>query len=136
MDTHNTSISDGTNTVKTSGLDRSTDDAGATRNRAERRNASYGYRVGTARAQGPDPYTRFDGDPEPASNARQFPTRDREPGDKLKLSGLLGPNTGDDRVQTSAESKSADKSSRNVGKNTGENSDLHSQSERSSDESE
>lgn len=52
-----------------------------------------GYRMGTPRAQGPDPYARFDeaedgGD----SNVRHFPTPDRELGEELKLSGLLGPS--------------------------------------------
>jgi len=51
-----------------------------------------GYRVGAPRAQGPDPYGRFEGESEPASNVRHFPTPDRELGDDLKLSGLLGPS--------------------------------------------
>ncbi len=51
-----------------------------------------GYRVGSPRAKGPDPYGRFEGEIESPSNVRHFPTRDRELGDDLKLSGLLGPS--------------------------------------------
>lgn len=51
-----------------------------------------GYRMGAPRAQGPDPYERFDSAETPPSNVRHFPTRDRELGDDLKLSGLLGPS--------------------------------------------
>jgi ABC-type transporter Mla subunit MlaD len=51
-----------------------------------------GYRLGAPRAQGPDPYSRFEGSAAPPSNVRHFPTRDRELGDDLKLSGLLGPS--------------------------------------------
>ncbi len=54
-----------------------------------------GYRVGTPRAQGPDPYERFDRPEEadaPPSNVHPFPTRDQELSDDLKLSGLLGPS--------------------------------------------
>ena len=50
-----------------------------------------GYRMGTPRAQGPDPYARFDDtESETQSNLRHFPTPDRELGEDLKLSGLLG----------------------------------------------
>ena len=51
-----------------------------------------GYRMGAPRAQGPDPYERFDSADSSLSNVRHFPTRDRELGDDLKLSGLLGPS--------------------------------------------
>jgi methyl-accepting chemotaxis protein len=51
------------------------------------------YRMGTPRAQGPDPYARFDDAPT-ASNVRHLPTRERELGDELKLSELLGPSPG------------------------------------------
>jgi len=51
-----------------------------------------GFRVGAPRAQGPDPYERLASGAEPPSNVRHFPTRDRELGDELKLSGLLGPS--------------------------------------------
>ena len=51
-----------------------------------------GFRVGAPRAQGPDPYERLAGTSEPPSNVRHFPTRERELGDELKLSGLLGPS--------------------------------------------
>ena len=51
-----------------------------------------GFRVGAPRAQGPDPYERLATGVEPPSNVRHFPTRDRELGDELKLSGLLGPS--------------------------------------------
>lgn len=51
-----------------------------------------GFRVGAPRALGPDPYERLaKGDP-PSSNVRPFPLRERELGDDLKLSGLLGPS--------------------------------------------
>ena len=50
--------------------------------------------MGTARAQGPDPYARFvlwrRRGPCGKSNLRHFPTSDRELGEALKLSGLLG----------------------------------------------
>jgi hypothetical protein len=55
------------------------------------------FRVGAPRAQGPDPYRRFEGDTGPPSNVRHFPTRDRELGDDLKLSGLLGPSRDEPR---------------------------------------
>jgi hypothetical protein len=51
-----------------------------------------GFRVGAPRAQGPDPYERLASGFEPPSNVRHFPTRERELGDELKLSGLLGPS--------------------------------------------
>lgn len=51
-----------------------------------------GFRVGAPRAQGPDPYERLATASEPPSNVRHFPTRERELGDELKLSGLLGPS--------------------------------------------
>jgi len=54
--------------------------------------AGTGYRVGTPKAQGPDPYQRFDrSEEETPSNVRHFPTPERELGQDLKLSGLLGP---------------------------------------------
>lgn len=49
-----------------------------------------GYRVGAPRAEGPDPYARFDSAEETPSNVHPFPARERELGDELKLSGLLG----------------------------------------------
>jgi len=52
-----------------------------------------GFRVGAPRAQGPDPYERLASGFEPPSNVRHFPTRERELGDELKLSGLLGPSS-------------------------------------------
>ena len=56
-----------------------------------------GFRVGAPRAQGPDPYARFDeeGGEEP-SNLRHLPTADRELSQDLKLSGLLGRRSDDD----------------------------------------
>jgi len=51
-----------------------------------------GFRMGVPRAQGPDPYARFDNAAAPPSNVRHLPTPDRELGDNLKLSGLLGPS--------------------------------------------
>ena len=51
-----------------------------------------GFRVGAPRAQGPDPYQRFDAaKQESTSNLRHFPTSGRGLGEDLKLSGLLGP---------------------------------------------
>jgi len=76
---------------------------------------SSGYRVGSPRAQGPDPYSRFEGGQDPSSTAQSLPTHDREPGDDLNLSNLLGP--------------SAEKSS-------GKKSDKRKKSARSSDDSE
>jgi ABC-type transporter Mla subunit MlaD len=92
--------------------------------------AQSGYRVGAPRAQGPDPYSRFDGDAETPSNVRHFPTRDRELPDDLKLSSLLGPSSNDaetGQVQVSrsnakpkAKAKSTDKTTpKNPSKATG-----------------
>ena len=67
-----------------------------------------GYRVGTPRAKGPDPYARFDEEPTPPSNVRHFPTRDRELNDDLKLSGLLGPRDADDPDATLIDEDSAE----------------------------
>lgn len=53
-----------------------------------------GYRMGNPRAQGPDPYARFDESGDGASNIRHFPTPDRALDDNLKLSDLLGPAGG------------------------------------------
>ncbi len=65
-----------------------------------------GFRVGTPRAQGPDPFARFDQTEEQPSNVRHLPTPDRELGDDLKLSGLLGPSRpGHDHAGGSADSK-------------------------------
>jgi len=71
--------------------------------------ASSGYRVGAPRAKGPDPYGRFDEDHEPPSNVRHFPTRDRELGDELKLSGLLGPSSNDRSTSENTQSGASDK---------------------------
>ncbi len=52
-----------------------------------------GYRLGTPRVQGPDPYHRFDDSKDAnqaPSNLQHFPTPPRELGDDLKLSELLG----------------------------------------------
>jgi methyl-accepting chemotaxis protein len=137
--TESSNASDPGDSLEMPGLDRGVDDVNPTRDGAQRGNATAGQRVGTPRAQGPDPYSRFDGDPEPASNIRRFSTSDREPGDDLKLSGLLGPSTGDDRGPASARSKSSDGSKQDVGKTSGKNSDSsdkRSASTRASDESE
>jgi hypothetical protein len=53
-----------------------------------------GYQTGAPRAQGPDPYERFDSPDEGPSNVTASATQDRELGDHLKLSGLLGPSGG------------------------------------------
>ncbi|MBJ18372.1 MAG: hypothetical protein CL933_03005 [Deltaproteobacteria bacterium] len=50
------------------------------------------YRMGSPRAQGPDPYARLEGGPAAPPNRRPFPTRDRKLSNDLKLSGLLGPS--------------------------------------------
>jgi hypothetical protein len=90
--------------------------------------AQSGYRVGAPRAQGPDPYSRFDGDAETPSNVRHFPTRDREPADDLKLSSLLGPSSSDaetgqvqvSRSNANAKAKSTEKTTpKNPSKATG-----------------
>jgi ABC-type transporter Mla subunit MlaD len=58
------------------------------------------YRVGAARAHGPDPYARFDTvGPLPAADSaakEPLPTRERGLGQDLNLSGLLGPSPRDD----------------------------------------
>ena len=64
--------------------------------------AGSGFRVGAPKAQGPDPYQRFDRPEESPSNVRHFPTPERELGDNLKLSGLLGPRTHDDADEREA----------------------------------
>ncbi|HKK52856.1 MAG TPA: hypothetical protein VKA74_14760, partial [Myxococcota bacterium] len=66
------------------------------RSRSEADAGPSGYRLGAPRAQGPDPYARFEGRSEPPSNLRHFPTRERELGEDLKLSGLLGPSSRSD----------------------------------------
>lgn len=96
---------------------------------AGRELASSGYRVGAPRAKGPDPYGRFDEDLEPPSNVRHFPTRDRELGDELKLSGLLGPSSNDRSTSTSTQSRAS-------GKTPIEESDDLSETARSPDDSE
>ena len=104
-------------------------DVDVTADGAGRELASSGYRVGASRAKGPDPYSRFDDDREPPSNVRHFPTRDRELGDVLKLSGLLGPSTKDGSGPTSDPANSSDKT-------PNEESDDLSKTARSSDDSE
>jgi hypothetical protein len=88
-----------------------------------------GYRVGTARAQGPDPYGRFEGGDEESSNVRHFPTRDREVGDELKLSGLLGPSTNGENSSVKGKSNRSRKASRKASRKRGDSS-------KSSDDSE
>jgi hypothetical protein len=53
--------------------------------------------MGAPRAEGPDPYARFEGKPAPPSNLRHFPTPDRALGENLKLSDMLGPSGGPSR---------------------------------------
>jgi ABC-type transporter Mla subunit MlaD len=115
--------------VQASALDRSAENVDATRESAEGGPALSGYRVGEARAHGPDPYGRFEGDHEASSNVRPFPTRDRESGDDLKLSGLLGPSTGDGSTPASVPPSSS-------GKAPDKKSDEHGKSARTSDDSE
>ena len=57
--------------------------------------AGANFRVGAPKAQGPDPYQRFDREEEQPSNVRHFPTPERDLNQDLKLSGLLGPRTSD-----------------------------------------
>ena len=108
---------------------RSAEGADATREGAERGPESSGFRVGEARAQGPDPYSRFEGNQGASSNVRPLPPRDREAGDDLKLSGLLGPSSGDGSTSPSTTPKSRDKT-------PDKTSDKHSESEPTSDDSE
>ena len=72
---------------------------------ADRELTRSGYRLGAPRAHGPDPYARFDNAEEPPSNVRHFPTRERELGEDLKLSGLLGPSP--DRAEREAAAAAA-----------------------------
>ena len=72
-----------------------------------------GYRMGSPKAQGPDPYARFDGEDDQASNVRHFPTRDRELGDDLKLSGLLG-RSGDDDAKKKPSREGSDETSKSA----------------------
>jgi ABC-type transporter Mla subunit MlaD len=59
-----------------------------------------GYRVGAGKAKGPDPYQRFDHGEEEPSNIRHFPAPERELGQDLNLSGLLGPRSDDSSSDT------------------------------------
>ena len=59
-----------------------------------------GYRVGAGKAMGPDPYQRFDHGEEEPSNIRHFPAPERELGQDLNLSGLLGPRSDDSSSDT------------------------------------
>jgi methyl-accepting chemotaxis protein len=70
--------------------------------------AGSGYLVGTPKAQGPDPYQRFERPDEPPSNVRHFPTPDRSLGQDLKLSELLGPSGRDDASDLSESSDDLD----------------------------
>lgn len=119
--------------VEASGLDRTGNDldVGTTGagNGAGRELASSDYHVGAARAQGPDPYARFDNDHETPANIRHFPKRDHERGDDLKLSGLLGPSARDDSMSEDVQSDSSVE-------NASDTSDEHSTTARSSDDSE
>ena len=74
------------------------------------------YRVGSPRAQGPDPYSRFDNEDETPSNVRHFPTPDRELGDGLKLSGLLGPSSNESTDGASNQASEADQKSKSYEK--------------------
>jgi hypothetical protein len=95
---------------------------------AEGEPSGYGFRVGAPRAQGPDPYGRFEGTNEPPSNVRHFPTRG-EPSDNLKLSDLLGRSAVD-------ETTSADGKSDGPGKTSHKTRAKRSDSAKSSDDSE
>jgi methyl-accepting chemotaxis protein len=87
-------------------------DSDATDEQARGELGASGYRVGAPRAQGPDPYGRLDDAADAPSNVRHFPTRDRELGDDLKLSGLLGPRNGNESDATSESSRKKKKRSR------------------------
>jgi methyl-accepting chemotaxis protein len=93
--------------------------------------ARTGYRVGSPRAQGPDPYSRFDNQGDAPSNVRHFPTPDRDLGENLKLSGLLGPSGG----RTNTDEKSSAPSD-GAEKTTAEDSSRPAHSPPSSDEPE
>jgi methyl-accepting chemotaxis protein len=93
--------------------------------------ARTGYRVGTPRAQGPDPYSRFDNQEESPSNVRHFPTPDRDLGDNLKLSGLLGPSGRGANTEKESSTPSEDGE-----KTVAEDSNRPAHSPRSSDEPE
>lgn len=72
----------------------------------QRDSALSSYRLGAPRAQGPDPYARLEGGAAQPSNLRHFPTPDRELGENLKLSDLLGPGGG--RPKTADDSSDAE----------------------------
>lgn len=91
--------------------------------------ASSGFRLGTAPAQGPDPYSRFTENPEAPSNPRNFQVGGRELGDDLKLSDLLSRNPGDEKKPTASKSTRPETKSKNA-------SDPRDESSRSSDDSE
>lgn len=69
--------------------------------------AGTAYRVGAPKAQGPDPYRRFDREEEAPSNVRHFPTPDRDLGQDLNLSDLLGPRS-DDPLSETLQERSTD----------------------------
>lgn len=94
-----------------------------------------GYRVGSPRAQGPDPYSRFDNEDETPSNVRHFPTPDRELGESLKLSGLLGPS-GRESTGDNDNPSEASESPETSGTAAGEDSSSSTGSARLSDDSE
>jgi len=89
---------------------------------------SSGFRLGAPRAQGPDPYSRFEGGQKEPSNVRHFPAPGRELGENLKLSGLLGRDPSD-------ESKSTTKGSTPRKTKRRKASDARDKSSRSSDDS-
>lgn len=83
-------------------------DEAATPDDEGRDSALTGYRVGTPRAQGPDPYTRSGGESDDPSNAPDFPIGARELGGDLKLSELSRPSTDDHSKLEEVESDSSD----------------------------
>ncbi len=120
--------SSGPHAREASDPDRAADDVAVTPDSVGREPARADYRVVAPRAQGPDPYGRFEGNPEAPSNVRHLPPHDRQLGDDLKLSGLLGPSTRNDSTPAGTKSNSS-------GKNPRKKSGKRGKSARSSDDS-
>lgn len=79
-----------------------------------------GFRLGEPRALGPDPYDRLEREAAGPSNVRHFPTRERELGDGLKLSGLLGPSEPTSASRTTGQDQAEDEPRRGARDRDGE----------------